>query len=652
MQRIKWILFQLLFIQLVFSQHIASDDSILVVINGNMITKSEFLYAYAKSVANNTANPKTVENFLTDYVSMKLKVEEAKELKFDTTLTFKDEFRKYSERLTEKYLTDNQIKDSITNLTYRRYLNDVNISHILVRIPENSTAEDTINALKKINSAFQRLKNEKFEDVALSVSEDNTVFENKGNIGWVSALRTSISFENPCFETPINKYSNPFRTYVGYHIVKVNDIRNSIGEVKLRHIMRSTMVDSTKTTAKSLIDSIYNELKNGSDFSTLAIKFSQETKTASAGGLTEWIKYGQMIPIFNDFAFDLKNIGDYSIPFQTPYGYHIIQLIDKHGPRPYKEIKEYLEKKINQTDRIEIINNSFLNKLKSKYHFRYYNSLLNEIGSLLDVKTKSDSILLHVIKSDKILFEFADQKYTQHDFVNYILNLDSKAVIDEKSSIEAKFQDFTKYILFKYEKSKLPEIYPQYRYQLNEYYDGMMLFEIEQLKGLVEKNNRQRIINYFNSNKSKYDWDEPHFKGTIFYCKDSEIYKMLKKLFKNNINNETVGVCLNRFNSKDNQVLQVESGVFTKGMNAAVDQYIFKDKKVKINNSNAIFPYIFVKGEVLNRIPSDYELIKSIVFDDYLKDFEQKWIDNLKKKYNVILNTQLLHKIEIFNTQD
>lgn len=643
MHRINLILILFLLIQSVLFQSTATNDSIVVSINGNKITKQEFLYAYTKSIANNTANPKTVEEFLSDYISMKLKVEEAKELKFDTTFTFRDEFARYSELLSKKYLTDNQIKDSITNLTYRRYLNDVNISHILVRIPENPTAEDTVNALQKINSAYQRLKKEKFEDVALSVSEDNTVFENKGNIGWVSALRTSIIFENPCFETPVNEFSKPFRSYVGYHIIKVNDVRTSMGEVKLRHIMRSTMIDSTKVNASSFIDSIYIELKKGGNFSELAMKYSQEKKTASVGGRTEWIKYGQMIPIYNDFAFGLKNIGDYSIPFQTPYGYHIIQLIDKRGPLPYNEIKDYLEKKIQQTDRIELITNSFLNKIKTKYHFKYDKSSLNEIKSFYREKKSSDSTFLsRAMKLNKNLFEFADQKYVQKDFINQIIHSGTETEIIKKN-IENIFFDFTRSILFQFEKSKLPDLYPEYRYQLNEYYDGMMLFEIEQIKGLVEKNNPQRIIDFFNSNKSKYEWTEPHFKGTVFYCKDRETYTLIKKTFNRSVNNETVDTYLNRLNTKDYQVLKIERGIFSKGQNSTVDQCVFKIRKNNEDNRNTIFPYTFVKGEMLNTIPFDYELIKSIVFDDYLKDFEQKWIDNLKKRYRIDINQQL-HK--------
>lgn len=645
MKRINLILFVFLLMQSVLIHNNATNDSIVVSIGGNMISKQEFLYAYKKSIANNSSNPKTNEKFFSDYISMKLKVEEAKDQKLDTGTIFRDEFEKYKEILNHKYLTDNQVKDSLTQLTYRRYLTDVNISHILVRIPENPTAEDTIRAFEKINSAYKRLKNEKFEDVALSVSEDNTVFENKGNMGWVSALRTSIIFENPCFETPVNEYSKPFRTYVGYHIVKVNNVRPSLGEVKLRHIMRSTMVDSTKVNAPTLIDSIYKELKKGADFSELAMKYSQEKKTASGGGLTDWIKYGQMIPIFNDFAFGLKNIGDYSIPFQTPYGYHIIQLIDKRGPLPYNEIKDYLEKKIQQTDRIELINNSFLNKIKTKYHFKYDKSSLNEIKILYREKKSSDSTFLsRAMKLNKNLFEFADQKYVQKDFINQIIHSGTETEIIEKN-IENTFFDFTRSILFQFEKSKLPDLYPEYRYQLNEYYDGMMLFEIEQIKGLVEKNNPQRIIDFFNSNKSKYEWTEPHFKGTVFYCKDRETYTLIKKTFNRGVNNETVDTYLNRLNSKDNQELKIERRVFSKGENVTIDQCVFKVKKRNEDNRNIIFPYTYVKGEILNSIPSDFEIIKPIVFDDYQKDFERKWIDNLKKKYPIEVNLQLLKTI-------
>ncbi|HLP05661.1 MAG TPA: peptidylprolyl isomerase, partial [Paludibacter sp.] len=320
-------------------------DPVLMTISGKPVYKSEFEYIYNKNNSNNSLDKKTLDEYVDLFINFKLKVEEAKAQGIDTTSSFVNELAGYRSQLTKPYLTDQQVDEQILKEAYDRMKEDVDVSHILIRIAPNATPADTLKAWSQINDIAKRLKKEDFAKVAKEVSQDQSAEKNGGHIGWISAFRTIYPFETVAYNTPKGAVSKPVRTAFGYHIIKVHDRRNSLGEILVSHIMRFTSQgdSAANVAAKLTIDSIYNRVQAGDDFGTLAKQHSMDKGSSVKNGELPWFGTGRMVPEFETAAFALKNIGEVSAPVRSAYGWHIIKLLDRKGVDTYENVKAEIE---------------------------------------------------------------------------------------------------------------------------------------------------------------------------------------------------------------------------------------------------------------------------------------------------------------------
>ena len=384
----------LAFLALSGSLFAQASDPVLMTINGKPVVKSEFEYIYNKNNTNNSLDKKTLDEYVDLFVNFKLKVEEAKAQGIDTTSSFINELASYRSQLTKPYLTDVKVDEAILHEAYDRSKEDLDVSHILIRVTLNATPADTLKAWNQINTIYKRLQKEDFAKVAKETSEDQSLKESGGHVGWISALNTVYPFETTAYNTPVGTYSKPVRTNFGYHIVKVVARRNTLGEVLVSHIMTFTTKgnDSINKIAKAKIDSLYQRVLAGDDFGTLAKNYSQDRGSSTKNGELPWFGSGRMVPEFEAAAFALKNVGDVSQPVQSAYGWHIIKLSDKKGLAPYDELKPELERKIKRDDRANRGQKAFVARLRNDYNYKLNTANVQDFNKLLTGKTLKDSI--------------------------------------------------------------------------------------------------------------------------------------------------------------------------------------------------------------------------------------------------------------------
>ena len=171
-----------------------SSDPVLMTINGKPVYKSEFEYIYNKNNTNNSLDKKTLEEYVDLYINFKLKVEEAKSQGIDTTASFVNELKGYRSQLTKPYLTDPKVDEALLQEAYNRMKEDVEVSHILIRLPQSPTSVDTLAAWNRITAIQKRIVKEDFAKVAKEVSEDPSAEKTGGYIGWISAFKTIYPF--------------------------------------------------------------------------------------------------------------------------------------------------------------------------------------------------------------------------------------------------------------------------------------------------------------------------------------------------------------------------------------------------------------------------------------------------------------------------
>jgi peptidyl-prolyl cis-trans isomerase SurA len=480
--RTKPLLFLILVLMpfLGFSQDL--NNKVLLNVAGRDIQAGEFLRMYKKSIEpGKTLDP---QEYLQQFIAFKLKVADALSEGTDTTEAFKKEFNGYRDQLSQNYLTDPSLKEKMLHEAYNRSLTEIKASHLLISVPADASPVDTIKAYQKAVTGRERIiSGEPFEDVARSVSEDPSVKVNGGNLGYFTAFQMITPFENAAYSLNPGEVSQPVRTTYGYHIIKVTDKRQARGKVRVAHIMKSTPPGTTEqdvSKAEAAINDIYRQLQEGASFSDLAKRMSDHKESAAKGGEMNWFGTGEIIPEFTNAAFSLTDTGTYSKPFRSVYGWHIVKLLDKKAPASFDESKQFLESRLNQAKLSSESKDSFIKNLKDEYKLSVNTKVLKWF-----IK-KSDTLIMAGrgnYNREKIpkgnIFTFSDQKCTSAHFADNIEK--NRSVInihDPESFVNKALESGISEQLMVYEKSILEKKYPEFRYLMGEFHDGMLLFDI------------------------------------------------------------------------------------------------------------------------------------------------------------------------------
>lgn len=624
-----------------------TTDPVLMTINNKPVLKSEFEYIYNKNNSNNSLDKKSLDEYVDLFVNFKLKVEEAKSQGIDTTKSFINELAGYRTQLTKPYLTDSKVDDALLHEAYDRSKEDVEVSHILIRIPQNATPSDTLKAFNEINAIWKRVQKEDFAKVAKEVSQDQSADQNSGHIGWISAFRTVYPFETMAYNTPAGSISKPVRTAFGYHIIKVHARRTSLGEVLVSHIMIFTSKgdDAQNKKAKATIDSIYQRVVAGDDFGTLAKEHSQDKGSSVKNGELPWFGTGRMVPQFETAAFALKNVGDVSQPIQSDYGWHIIKLLDRKGLAPFDELKADLERKVKHDERANSGQHAFLMKSRAENNYREIAESVQEFVKLLDKRTLADSTFIaEAAKLSKPLFSFAGKEFTQADFAKYLKKNSTTEKSIPSEIITEKLNAFADSELLAYEDSQLEKKYDDFRFLMQEYHDGILLFEVSN-REVWEKASKDTpgLAKYFKEHKADYTWEKPHYKGHVILCKDQATFNAAKSIVKKSDIDSIDKYLRTRLNDSI-QYVKVEKGLYVQGDNKVVDDQIFKSKEKYVPAKE--YPFFFVTGKMLKNKPEDYTDVRGLVTADYQEFLEREWIKALRAKYPVNVDQNVLKTVK------
>lgn len=619
-----------------------TPDPVLMTVNGKPILKSEFEYVYNKNNANNSIDKKTLNEYVDLFINFRLKVEEALAQGMDTTASFRSELAGYRTQLAHPYLVDSAADESILHEAYERMKEDIEVSHILIRVNQNASPKDTLLAWNKAQMALQRLQQEDFAQVAKEVSEDESVEQNNGYIGWITVFRTIYPFETMAYNTPAGKLSQPVRTMFGYHILKVHQRRKSMGEVLTAHIMKFTSENPLE--AKKQIDSLYQRVLAGDDFAALAEKYSDDKASAVDGGKLPWFGSGRMIPEYESAAFAIHNVGEFSQPIESRYGWHIIKLLDKKDLASYADLRPELERRTKRDERGEKGKQAFVAKLYADYNVVMHKEHLKDYYGLLAGRHLEDSAFLaEAAKLNKELFSFAGQTRTQSDFTTYLATYSETDKLSIEDIIADKFKKYVDGELLAYEDSQLEKKYADFRLLMKEYHDGILLFEVSN-KEVWERASKDTagLQKYFASNNKKYKWPKPHFKGHVIWCKDQSSYDAARDLVKR-VEKDSITKYLSERLNDSVQHVKIEKGLFAKGENKVVDRDVFKDKTIELSEE---YPYAFVVGKNLKNKPEDYSDVRGLVVSDYQDYLEKRWLSDLRKKYPVFVDENVLKTVK------
>jgi peptidyl-prolyl cis-trans isomerase SurA len=632
-----------------------TGEAVLLIVGGDPVTKEEFEAIYRKNNTKETNSSKeALEEYLQLFINFKLKVKAAKDAGKDTVNAFKNELKGYRRQLAQPYLTDKEVNEQLIEEAYNRMKTDVRASHILISLGADALPKDTLAAYKKALSVREKLmKGEDFETLARKYSEDPSAQQNGGDLGYFTSMMMVYPFENAAYNTTKGEVSMPIKTRFGYHIVKVNDIRQAQGQVRVAHIMVKVNEkdnDTTAAKAETKINEIYKRVQEGEDFSLLASQFSDDRTSGKNGGQLPWFGTGKMVPEFEKVAFSLKEENELSKPFKSAYGWHIVKLLEKKGIPSFDEMKVELKQKVSKDSRSEVSKEAVLDRIKKENNFKEDTKALEQVIAKVDTSFLSGTWDSSVAdKLVKPLFSLGNEVTPQDEFAKYLAQNQSKQ--SKSSSVEAlvrkSYEYFKEQKIIAFEDSRLEEKYPEFRLLMQEYRDGILLFEItdENVWSKALKDTAG-LEQFYEQNKFNYMWGK-RADVVIYKASDEKIAKSARKLVakrtKKNVSSEDV---VSKINKTSQLNLQAEKGLFSKGDNEIVDG-INWEKGISENKVNSDGTVYFVEVvEIIEPMPKTIAEARGLITADYQNFLEKEWITELKKKYDVTVNRKVFETIK------
>ncbi len=617
----------------------AQDAEAIVTIGNKQFTKEEFVRIYEKNNANllEESDKKTPEEYMDLFINYKLKVIEAENLKMDTLPSFIRELETYRKELAAPYLTDVRFDKKRVEDMYERMKTEVKASHLLIATGNDPSPEDTLKAYQKILKVREEIMNGlSFREAAVKYSDDPSAAANHGDLGYFSAFQMIFPFEEAAYNTPVGEVSPPVRTSYGYHLIFVEDKRKAQGDLKVAHIMKSIPQDADASVMyklKNEMDSIYVLLEKGEDFAKLAQKYSDDKSSAANGGELNWFSSGRMIADFSEPAFELENNGDYTEPILTRYGFHIIKRLDHRPVRSFDEVKEEIERRIKiDPERSVHSRVAFIKKLKDEYNFKVSEETAADIAANpYDLDPDNPEA------AKKTLFTLDGSDFTVGGFFAFMVrNYPEVKKLDE-IHFRKYFDEWVENELIAYEDSKLEEKYPDFKYLMQEYHDGILLFNIsdEKIWSFAAKDTTG-LEKYYHKHKGDYMWDE-RFKGWIIHCIDLKTREEADAFFSAGL---TVREVMDLINEQEERIT-IEEGAWEENANPIVTYYVWNGEKPEGFNEELEY----IRGDLFPPEPKKLEEARGLYLSDYQNYLEEEWVNELRKKYKIKVNRKLLKTI-------
>jgi peptidyl-prolyl cis-trans isomerase SurA len=604
----------------------------------NSVSKNEFWRAYTKNNSGEV-NEKSIREYLDLYIRFKLKVQAAKDLKLDTLPNITSDVAGFRAQLIEQYMRQMSNNKELIAEALKRAKEELELSHIFIAYNNDSASAKT-----QIEKAYKELQTgADFGKTANTFSNNDYVKYNNGYIGFITVLSLPYEMENIVYGLTPGSYSKPVAGVKGYHIFKLISKRATAGKMKAAQILIALPKDADpdqRTAAKNLVDSVYYWITNGMKFEDAARMYSADKFSYSTGGVMPEFTFTSYDAAFTKQAFALQKDNDISKPFLTSMGWHIIQRIsltplktDIDDPAVYEEWNA----KVSNDTRIMIAIAKMKEQLKQicGYKAMPYNE--QQLWTLTDTMLKAkDYVPFFKANKAKVLFQLKAKTISVSDWLQYAKSQRSIPEVNSKKEYKNLLKQFTEETAEQYYKDRMELMNEDFKYQVKEFTEGSLLFEIMERKIWSKAPaDSAGLINYYNSNKSKYKW-LPSAGAIIYNCSDSAVAGEVLRMMKENPTRRW------------KEVMDLMGG------KALADSGRFEYAQLPIKNITDIKPgeftpvitntndgsssFCYIIKTFVGNDQRTYDEAKGMVINDYQLLLEEQWINQLKKKYPVKVN--------------
>ncbi|MEO5585587.1 MAG: peptidylprolyl isomerase [Flavobacteriales bacterium] len=462
--------------------------------------------------------------------------------------------------------------------------------------------------------------------------------------------------------------------------------------------------------AEKKMEEAYSRIKSGElTFADAAMKYSDDAATNTKGGELPPFTTGKMIPEFEAKAFGLQSDGDMSTPFKTSYGWHIVKRLSYTPPPSFDEAKAELKTKISHDSRAEITRKKFLADLRSEYHFKAFPKNLTAVEKALDTtifrkgtmvmdtllrKDAEQTVVMHnglkydrtingIMKNGKMLsplakmeaktvplpndtvvvrdveqgwmndkahnakltkpvFTIDGKSYSQLDLLDFIQQKQRRGTVQPMGQfVKDQFDQFVDDQLLSFEDGNLEKKYPEFKMLMKEYRDGILLFELTDEKVWSKAvKDTSGLESYYDQHK--FDFMYPvRYDLDIYTCANADVAKQVRGLLKKGKSSNDVLAIVNK---KDPTALIVESGLFTKEEKPLIKDVTLPGLTADVVADGKV-TFADMK-KVVQPTPKPLSEARGLVTAAYQDQLEKDWIKELRGKYPVKVEQDVLYSIK------
>ncbi len=617
----------------------ASQAQQLFTLGTQKVSTQEFLNAYNKNKSILVDNKSSVTDYLELYTRFKLKVKAAYDMRLDTLPQLNSDLQSYKSQLEESYVNDEKGVESLTEEAFDRLQKNYHVT--FYHAPFSNAALDTIGPYTAIKEVENKLKTGFAETTFRSA---NGITCKIADVGYLTALTLPYEFENAIYNTPKGSFSKITRGKKGYYIFKVQDIRADIGRWKIAQILLAfgPNENANNTPAlKKLADSLRSATIKGADFAELAKQFSNDKLSLGSGGEVMPFGSGKYKPEFETELLKLKSKGDISEVIVTAFGYHVVKLLDRTFMPTQKEKESSywndLKLKVTQDSRLLTVKDRMAKTIMNKLAYKR-----NSLISSADISMLVDSLVKNPLKSSgsfpkskQALFTLKGKSFTLSNFADFIKEYKLSGELYQGESNEVLVTKFIETSTITYYRQNLSKFSDAFNAQVEEFKEGNMLFEaMERNVWSKASADIAGLKNHYINNAQKYKWTVSAT-AVIYNCGTIKAASTAREAV-------LMGKDIAYVTGLSEGLVQADSGRYE------VTQITLKEGEqlvkgqttnLLINNLDSTASFVKVIGLHPDGEQRSFEDSKGLVINDFQNVVEEAWINSLKKKYPVKLNS-------------
>jgi peptidyl-prolyl cis-trans isomerase SurA len=600
----------------------------LVTIGPEKVSVAEFLSIYNKGDRVQMGDKAIdLRNYLDLYIHFRLKVLDARAQGMDKSQQFRDELKGYRDRLASHYLLEREVSEKLVNEAYERSLKILNVSHILIMCPSDAPAADTLKAYERISLIRNKAAGgTPFGELAATYSEEPGSAQRKGYIGDFSAFQMVYPFETAAYKTVPGTVSQVVRTRFGYHLIKVNSVRSNPGRVEADQILIPASGEAGDSTERAKAFEVHRLVTRGADFAAMAKQFPAQRNAGAAVDIVP----GQSDQVLETAAFALENPGDISQPVKTPQGWHILRLIRREPIPAFNVVKDKYRQRVAADERSVLGQDAFISRLKKQYHFKEMEWLTND-PALLKAKMAAEDA-----STNDVLFTINNENVVLSDFLKFVVSKN-----DQGQDTQVLYRQFVREKLTAIEDQLLEQKYPDFRYLVEEYRSGILLFNIsEQKLWTPAQADSVGLKKFYKEHISDYGWKE-RAEARIYIASSAEQLKKINDMLNEKKSDQQIAAAINSSSPMD---LVINSGVYERGRHLFVDRAKWQansDSEITVGNAFALVRI----SKIVPSTAKSFAEVEADVIADYQEYLEDQWLKGLKEKYPVEINQVELKKI-------